>query len=328
MSLTISSAMLAIVYAACPVSPTFAQLSPSQPIKIVLGLAPGGAADVGTRVLANGYADQIGRQVVVENRPGGGGAAAAMAVKSARGDGHTLLVMDNGTCCANIFLSNVGYDATRDFKPVLMLWGYPNLLVVGANSPDKSVADLVARARKSSGGLTYGSQGVGTGGHILGAMLAKAANIPLVHVPFRGAAPAATEVAAGRIDLFFASFASVRPFIEDGRVRPLATTAEKVDDIVVPGHPSLPIMADLGYREVTHDAWFMLLAPVDTPDTVVQQLHAEFAKVLRSESVLQKLRSLQMHASMTSTPADLMRRMRGEIEINAPIMKDLAGKGN
>ena len=319
---------LALVAAFCAASPAAAQLSSRQPIRIVVSLAPGGATDVGTRLMASAYTGQTGQQVVVENRPGGGGTTAALAVKSAAPDGHTLVVIDNGACCANVFLSNVGYDATRDFKPVLMLWGYPLILVVGANSPAKSVADLVALARTTPGGLTYGSQGVATGGHILGTMLGKAADIPMIHVPFRGAVPAATEVAAGRTDLLFASYASVRAFIEDGRLRPLASTAEKAEGGLVPGHPALPTMAAAGYPDVRLDAWFMLLAPGATPDIVMQQLHTGFAKALRSEGVLEKMRGLQMQVPMTATPDDVLRRMREEIGMVAPIMKSIAEKAN
>lgn len=320
--------LLAIIVGICAGAPAVAQLSQQQPIRIVVSLAPGGATDVGTRVMANAYAEQTGQHVIVENRPGGGGAIALMGVKSAAADGHTLVVIDNGACCANIFLSDVGYDTTKDFKPVLLLWSFPNLLLVGANSPAKSVADVVALARSRPGGLTFGSSGVATSGHILGAMLAKAANIPLVHVPFRGALPAVTELAAGRIDLLFASYASVGAFIEDGRVRPLASGAEKTDGGAVPGYPSLPTMAELGYPGVRLEVWFMLLAPGGTPDAVVEQLHAGFAKALRSESVRQKLASLQMHVPTTGTPADVMKRMREEIDMVGPIMKGIASKAN
>ena len=120
-----------------------AQPSTDQPIRIVVSLAPGGATDVGSRLLAKAYTEMTGRQVVVENRPGGGGTIAAMAVKQSPPDGNTLVVLDNGGCCANALLNNVGYDATKDFKPVLMLWEYPLILVVPADSPIRSVQDLI-----------------------------------------------------------------------------------------------------------------------------------------------------------------------------------------
>ncbi len=332
MTLTPARALAFATTIACAVTfgsgQASAQLSPGQPIKIVVSLAPGGATDVGTRLMANAYTEQTGQQVVVENRPGGGGTTAALAVKAAPADGHTLVVIDNGACCANIFLSNVGYDATTDFKPVLMLWGYPEILVVAANSPARSVSDLVALARKTPGGLTYGSQGIATGGHLLGAMLAKAANIPMVHVPFRGAVPAATEVAAGRTDLLFASYASVRAFVDDGRLRVLASSADTAAEGLVPGYPSLPTMADAGYPDVRHYAWFMLLAPGATPDSVVQQLHSGFARALRSDAVVEKMRGMQMQVPMSATSQDVLRRMHEEIEWATPIMKSIVEKAN
>lgn len=330
MSKTIFHALsTAVLVAGCIVGTpiqAFAQTSSRQPIRLVVSLAPGGATDVGTRLMAAAYSEQTGQQTIVESRAGGGGTTAAMTLKQAPPDGHTLLVTDNAACCANVFLNEVGYDATKDFKPVLLLWGYPLILVVAGNGPIKSVADLVALARTNPGGLTYGSQGVGAGGHILGAMLAKAANLNLVHVPFRGAMPAAIEVAAGRADFLFASYASVSPLIEDGRLRPLATTAEKAEGGAVPGYPSLPTMADAGYPGVRLDAWFALFAPAGTPDETVQGLHRGFSKALHAENVMQKLRSLQMRVPADTTPEALAKRIREELAMVGPILKEVVQK--
>jgi tripartite-type tricarboxylate transporter receptor subunit TctC len=213
----------ALAFALLGSAPASAQLPQNQPVRIVLGLAPGGATDVGARVVGKEYTEQTGQQVVIENRAGGGGALGAMAVKTAAPDGLTLALMDNGACCANTVLTNVAYDTLRDFKPVLLLWSYPTILLVPEDSPVKSVADLVALGRSRPEGLTYASQGVGGGGHILGAMLGRIAKIQVVHVPYRGATPAATDLAAGRADFLFASYASVNPFISSHRIRAIAT---------------------------------------------------------------------------------------------------------
>jgi tripartite-type tricarboxylate transporter receptor subunit TctC len=305
--------------------PVSAQLSQSQPIRIVLGLAPGGATDVGARVVGKAYTDQTGQQVIIENRAGGGGAVSAMAVKASAPDGHTLVLMDNGACCANTLLTNVAYDTLRDFKPVLLLWGYPTILVVPESSPVKSVADLVALGRSRPQGLTYASQGVGAGGHIMGAMFGRAAKIGVVHVPYRGATPAATDVAAGRADFLFASYASVHPFINDHRIRPIATTGDKGEN-AVPGYGKVQTMIEAGYPDVRLNAWFALYAPIGTSDDVVQQLHQRFAKALRSPPVVQRLSGLNMEVSMDSTAAELGTKVKDEIIRLRPILSDLLTK--
>jgi len=306
--------------------PASAQPSTDQPLRIVVSLAPGGATDAGSRLLAKAYTEVTGRQVVVENRPGGGGTVAALAVKQSPPDGSTLVVLDNGGCCANALLNNVGYDATKDFKPVLMLWEYPLILVVPADSAIRSVQDLIDAGKSKRGGLTYGSQGVATGGHILGELLAKASGLSLVHVPFRGAAPAATEVSTGRVDMLFASYASVKSMIDAGKLRPIASTAERGTRIAVPGFGDLPTMADLGFPTVTFDAWFMLLAPGETPSEVVEKLHADLSKALRSSEVKLALDKLQMIVRKDTSPRALRDRMSQEVATVTPIINGLHRK--
>lgn len=307
--------------------PACAQFSPTQPIRIIVGLAPGGAMDVGARVLGKKYTEQTGQQVVIENRVGGGGAVSAMAAKQAVPDGHTLLLLDNGACCANTILNDVNYDTLRDFKPVLLLWEYPTLLSVPASSQVKSVAELVTLGRSRPRGLTYASQGVGAAGHILGAMFRRAADVPATHVPYRGATPAATDLAAGHADFLFASYASVHPFISDKRIRPIATTGSKGEG-AVPDHAPLQTMAEAGFPEVRLVSWFALYAPAATPDDVVQQLHEWFAKALRSPDIVQRLAGLNMQISLRSTPADVETKVRDEIMWLRPILKDLVAKPN
>lgn len=313
-----------LLFAVTWLTPTaLAQTGSDQPVKIVVSLAAGGATDVGIRMLAKAYTDRTGQQIVVENRPGGGGTVAAMAVKQSAPDGQTLVVLDNGGCCANPILNSVAYDATTDFKPVLMLWEYPLILVVAADSPIRSVKELIASAKSKRGGLTYGSQGVAAGGHILGEILSKAADVPLIHVPFRGAAPAAMEVSTGRVDMLFASYASVKPLIEDGKLRPIASSARPGTDVSVPGFEKLPSMADEGFPSVTFGAWFMLLAPANTPASVIEKLNADFEKAQRSNEVTRGLKNLQMLVPKDTSPAAVRNRMTEEILTVSPIINNL-----
>jgi tripartite-type tricarboxylate transporter receptor subunit TctC len=307
----------------CMTEMASAQPSFDHPIRLVISLAPGGATDVGSRLLAKAYTEITGRQVVVENRPGGGGTVAAMAVKQSPPDGNTLVVLDNGGCCANALLNNVGYDGMKDFKPVLMLWEYPLILVVPADSAISSVQDLISSGKSKRNGLTYGSQGAATGGHILGELLAKASGLSLVHVPFRGAAPAATEVSTGRVDMLFASYASVKSMIDGGKLRPIASSAEPGTRVSVPGFGELPSMADLGFPTVTFGAWFMILAPNETPSSVIERLHTDFSKALRSSDVLPALDKLQMIVPKDTSPQAVRERMAQEIATVTPIINSL-----
>jgi tripartite-type tricarboxylate transporter receptor subunit TctC len=295
-------------------------------MRIMLGLAPGGATDVGARVVGKEYTDQTGQQVVIENRPGGGGAVSAMAARQAAPDGHTVLIMDNGACCTNTLVSNVAYDTLRDFKPVLLMWGYSTILVVPSTSPVQSVTDLIALGRSRPQGLTYASQGTASGGHLMGAVFSQAAKMQGVHVPYRGAVPAATDVAAGRADFLFASYASVHAFVTDGRIRPIATTGLKGEG-AIPGRPPLQTMTEAGYP-INLDPWFALYTPVATPDNLVQQLHERFAKALRAPAVVQRLGALNMQVSMDSTRADLEAKVKDELSRLRPIVRDLLPKSN
>jgi tripartite-type tricarboxylate transporter receptor subunit TctC len=199
------------------------------------------------------------------------------------------------------------------------------VLLVPMDSPVRSVADLVALGRSRPEGLTYASQGVAAGGHILGMIFGRSTGIPLVHVPYRGAAPAAADLAAGRADFLFASYASTNPQITAGRIRPIATTGSK-GELNIPGYPDLQTMAEAGFPEARLDAWFALYAPAGTPDDVVRMLHERFAKALRSDAVVERLTKLNMQVSKDSTPASLTAKIKDEMAMVGPVLKELTAK--
>lgn len=311
----VASALLPL----CP-RPAVAETS-VKPIRVVVSLAAGGPTDTGARLLAKAYAEQTGRSVIVENKAGGGGAVAAMAVKQAAPDGATLLILDNGGCCANGIINKVAYDALTDFRPVIMLWGYPTLLWVNAKSKIHSLAGLVELAKKRPQGLSYGSPGVGTAGHILGAMLAQRTHLSLTHVPYRGGAPAAEELAAGRIDFMFASYGSVRAFADDGKLTAIAIA----DDAREGGRFSnVPTTADAGYPYLKLGAWFMLLAPAATPEGTARGLSESFAHALRSPDVIAHLKELDMRVPEHIAPEDVTLRIRDEIKMVGPVLRGLS----
>ncbi|MCC6778821.1 MAG: tripartite tricarboxylate transporter substrate binding protein [Hyphomicrobiales bacterium] len=259
---------------------------PLRPITVLVPFPPGGSSDIVMRLLAQKVAESVHQPVIIDNRPGGAGNVAAMTVKQAPPDGYLLMMGHTGTHAINPSLyGDLKFDPTRDFQPITALISFNNILVVPAASPARSVADLVALARTRPEGLSYGSQGVGTGGHLLGELLARHAGVKLVHVPYRGIAPAVTDTVAGRMDMLFSSYISAAGHIEAGRLRMLAIAGGERH----PRIPDVPTMAEAGFPDVQMQQWFGLFAPAQTPSAIVRKLNAEFVNALESEDVRSKV---------------------------------------
>ncbi len=274
---------------------------PSRPITIAVPFPPGGSSDIVMRLVAQRVAEDTGHTFVIENRPGAGGNVAAMAIKNAPPDGYLLMMGHTGTHAINATLyTDLKFDPVKDFQPITALMAFNNILMVPAASPARSVADLVALAKSKPEGLTYGSQGIGTGGHLLGVLLAKHAGIKLLHVPYRGIAPAVTDTVAGRMDLLFSSYLSAAGHVEAGQLRMLAIAGAERH----PGIPNVPTLAETGYPDVQMQQWFGLFAPAGTPKPIVDKLNAAFVKALQSSAVRDKV--LPQVAFVTpSTPGEL-----------------------
>ncbi len=179
---------------------------PSRPITILVPFPPGGSSDVMTRAVAQKVAESLKVNIVIDNRSGGSGTVAAMAAKQAAPDGYTLFLANNGLFAITpALISDMRFDPTKDFEPITPIVSFPSVLMVPVGLPAKSVKELVAHAKSKPGGLNFASQGVGSGGHVLGEMLRLKSGAPMVHVPYRGAGPAVTDIAAGNVDLLFGS---------------------------------------------------------------------------------------------------------------------------
>ena len=195
---------------------------PSRPITIVVPFPPGGSSDTVTRLVAQKLAEKLKVSVVIDNRGGGGGVPAAIAIKQVAPDGYTLFLANNGLFAIMPALTaDIRFDPIKDFQPITPLFSFPSVLVVPTGSPAKSVKDLVALAKTKTGGLNFGSQGVGSGGHILGEMLRLNSGAPFTHVPYRGAGPAVSDLVAGNIDLLFSSYVSAIGQVQAGKLRVL-----------------------------------------------------------------------------------------------------------
>ncbi len=275
-----------------------AAVFPSKPITFVVPFPPGGSTDKSTRLIAQRLAASVGQPVVVENKAGAAGSVAAIAVKNSAPDGHMLFVGHMATHAINPSLyDKLPYDAVKDFRPITPFMSFPSVLVVPADSPAKTLKELVALAKTKPGGLSYSSQGIGTGGHLQGAMFQQVAGVPLVHVPMKGAAAATTELVAGRVDLLFSSYITAGPFIRDGRLRMLAMASTKRS----PALPDLPTSIELGVPGIELDYWFGFFAPAGTPDATIRKLNVELIQAVRHPEVANTL-TAQAADVITSSP--------------------------
>ncbi len=290
---------IAAFAAACTVSATAWALS-DRPVRIVIPFAAGANSDVLTRAIAQRVTENGGPTFVIENRPGGGGAIGALAARKAAADGHTLFAANTATHAILPAIQNVAYDPERDFEPITPLFSFPNFLIVPARLPVNNVNELVELAASTPEGLTLGSQGIGSPGHLLGAMLEQETGAQLVHVPYTGGGgPMNIDVVAGRLDLVFSTYASLKQHADDGRVKFLAIASAERSPVA----PEIPTIREAGIPGVELDAWFGLVAPAGTPADVVEALNAMFVEAANSPDIVERFKAEGITVS-TSSPED------------------------
>ncbi len=299
-----------------------AELLSSRPITIIIPFTSGASSDTLQRLVGKKVTENTGQTLVVESRPGGGGAIAASAVKQAPPDGHTLMQANAGSHAANVALySTLPYDPVKDFRAITLMWRFPQLLTVPIDSPAKSVAELVAYAKSKPGGLSFASQGSGSGGHLLGEMMKIRTGASMVHVPYRGAGPAAVDLATNRVDFFFVSYSSVLSFLQSGKVRALAVTSTKR----LPAMPDVPTMQEAGFGGIEFDTWFGLVAPAATPDPVIAKLNAAFVKAVRDPEVVKQIADQGAEATGNES-AEFAAFIASETERFGKIVKEVGVK--
>jgi len=275
---------------------------------MVVPFTPGASTDVIMRLVGQKVSESTGQPFIVDNRPGGGGTVGAMLVKQAAPDGYTLLFGHAGTHAINPAMSTkLAYDPVTDFQPVTNLMSFASVLVVPTDSPVKNVAELVALANSKPDGLSYASQGVGSGGHLLGEMFRAKTVTKMVHGPYRGGAPAIVDTVAGRVDFLFASYITAAPFIREGRLRVLGFTSTRRSNQL----PDVPTMAETGFQGVELDYWFGVFAPAGTPNTIVRKLNDEFLKAARTPEVTNAI-SGQAAELVTGTPEAFAELVKSE----------------
>ena len=263
---------------------------PARPIKLVVPFAPGGNTDVVARLLSQGMSETLGQPVVVENIAGANGAIGASRVAAASNDGYTLLFGTAGTQAINLSLyKNLSQKNLADFEYIALVTSIPNVLVVNeAKTPVKSVAELVARAREQRAGMSYGSPGTGSTVHLSGELLKSAARLDLVHAPYKGSAPALTDLIGGQIDFIFENITPALPFVQGGKLKALAVTSSER----LPLLPHVPTMKESGFSSFVTATWNGVLAPKGTPAAVVKRIEAAELKTAASTEFKTKVAAL------------------------------------
>jgi tripartite-type tricarboxylate transporter receptor subunit TctC len=298
--------------------PAFAQDKyPAKPVTIVVPQAAGGANDAIARVIAQRLTEQTGQSFIVDNRPGAGGNLGTAAVAKARPDGYTLLLTADSAYVINPSLyKNTGFDPLKDFEPIGPVATAGYVVVANNQFPARNVAELIAAAKAQPGKIAIGSAGNGTLNHLFGEMLGKAAGIELMHVPYKGAAAAVTDLASGQVQVSVQSLPSSIAFIKDGRIRPLAVVNEKR----VAALPDVPTVGET-VKGLGYTPWYGLFAPAGTPRTVVERLHAEIDKAVDSPDARARLANVGCEPAKSSS-ADFSAMIRRELPRWARVVKD------
>jgi tripartite-type tricarboxylate transporter receptor subunit TctC len=278
--------------------PAAAQGYPSRPVKIIMPFAPGGPTEFIIRLVADRLTATLGQAFVIENRPGGaGGTVGAKSVAVAEPDGYTLLFSSPGPLVtAAAVYKSLDYDPIRSFAPIAMLIYAPQMLVVHPSVPANSLPEFVAYAKSNPGKVTFGSSGYGTQQHMLGEMLKLAADINIIHIPYRGAGQSVTDLVAGQVRMIFETTAILLPHVEGGRLRALAVATDKRSALL----PDVPTTAESGYPKLMASFWSGLLAPAGTPAPIVEKLNGAVNEILKSKDAQAGLARLSAEAKIGS----------------------------
>jgi len=266
--------------------PTRAQNYPNRPIQLVVTVPPGGAADIIARVIGAKLSDALGQQVVINNRAGAGGTTAAVQVAKSPADGYTLLLNTIATHGIGPHIySNLQYDPVKDFEPVILVAKLPLIMVVNAQFPAHTVAEVVAAAKAKPGELSFSSSGAGGAPHLAGEMFKNFTGTAIQHVPYRGSGPAVIDLIAGRITMMFDATPSLLPNITEGKLRPIAAASPQRHRLL----PDVASFAELGYPGMDIALWYGVVVPGGTPAPIVQRLNAELAKIVEMPDVRKTL---------------------------------------
>ena len=300
-------------------TPSSAADYPTRPIRIIVGFAAGGAPDTLARVMGDKLAQDWGQPVVVENRTGAQGNTAMAAVAKAAADGYTLALVPIGNAAVNPSLSpNLPYDPVKDFAPITQIATVENVLVTGAQSPIRTLKELIAAGRAKTAKLTYATPGAGSLAHLAAELLARAGGFEISHVPYRGVTPALTDVMRGEVTMIFSQLSTAKPFIDGGQLRALGI-ASKERNAILPNVPTIAEAGDMpGFEAVS---WYALMAPAQTPDPIIRKLHEGVVRALNLPDVRAALEA-QGAKPVGGTPAELAAVITADTARWAKVIKD------
>jgi tripartite-type tricarboxylate transporter receptor subunit TctC len=294
-----------------------AQDWPSRPVRIIVPFAPGGATDIPARLLAPKLSEALGQPVVVENRTGAGGIVGIQAAAQSPPDGYTLLMATNAEVVMHPSIyPKLPYDPLKDLVPISIMLESPMLLVVPASSPFNSVADLVAAAKAKPGAVTYSTAGTGSTSHVLTEMLAQQAGVELLHVPYKGGAPASAAVSSGEVAVALLNLGSALNFVKGGKAKALAVTSAKRN----PNFPEWPTAVEAGVPGFVEHIWIGMAAPAGVPPPIIERMSAEVAKALRAPDVRERLVQLG-NEPLGTTPDEAAARIKREFPRYQSVIK-------
>ena len=311
-----SFSLFVMVISFLPVT-VLAEVYPSKPIRIVAPFPPGGPADILSRIIGHKLSQSWGQQVIVDNRPGAGGNIGADLVAKAAPDGYTLLLGFVGTHAINASLyAKMPYDNVKDFEPVSQIAAVTIVLVVHPSVPASSIKELIALAKSKPGQLTFGSPGNGTPQHLAGQLFNTMAGVDMLHVPYKGAVPALTDLLGGQLSMIFSSMPPALPLVKTGKIRALGVTSATRS----PAASDIPTISESGLPGYEVKNWYGILAPRGTPKEIVSKLNAEIVKILNMPDVKESL-AVQGAEPVSGTPEQFAAYIKEETEKWAKIVK-------
>jgi tripartite-type tricarboxylate transporter receptor subunit TctC len=290
---------------------------PNRPIKIIAPVQPGGGVDLVARTIADRLGNALGAPIIVENLSGGGGVVGSMTTARAAPDGYTLMVGYVGTHGTNPAVRKLPYDAVKDFTPIAMVGGTPNILVVPPSVPASTLQEFVAYVKANKGKLSYGSSGPGTLTHLAMEQFKVAADLDIVHVPYRGIGPAIADILGGQTQALFPGLAAALPHIKAGKMKPLAVTGTKRHPLL----PDVPTFEESGYKGFDGVQWYGIVGPANLPAPIVKRLNEEINKLLASPDLRERLSSEALEP-MPMSPEQFGQYMRDDIDKWSRLAKD------
>jgi len=319
MRLTMRRIALLSGVAACALTAGLAagQVYPTKPIRLIAPYPPGGSSDILARILGEKLTEPLGQRIIVDNRPGAGGSLGTGIASTATADGYTWVVGSVAPIVLNPLFYKTSYQSLRDFEPVSVIAAAPQLIVVNALLPVKSMADLIALGKSKPGSINYGSSGTGTLPHLGGEMFATMTGVRITHVPYKGSPPALLDLMAGQVQVVFADMPVALPYVKSGKLRAIAVAGAKP----FPLTPGVPTAIEAGLPGLVLDNWWGLLTMKGVPQKIINKVNAEIVKALKQPDVIERYTALGIE-SVTSTPQEFTNIIKADLARYLKVIKD------